>query len=121
MKEMRFIYYLKKVILITLINLVIVMAVCLLGHNLSIQSVSSGMLYMGIAMFFFFVFALTGAGSLSKGDARSHYIRSSSGEDFNKMAGEFSKRSNPKTNKLIVLLGSSILCGLIWLFISKFI
>jgi hypothetical protein len=115
MRVVVFISYLKKISLVVLINLVLVMVLGLVRNNLSIQGVAKGMLYMGIVMFFFFVFALTGAGSLSKGDAKSHYIRSSSGEDFNKMAGEYSKRSNTKTNNLLVLLGSAALCGLIWL------
>ena len=38
------------------------MALGLVRNNLSIQSVGKGMLYMGIVMFFFFVFALKGAG-----------------------------------------------------------
>jgi hypothetical protein len=121
MRIMALISYFKKMSLVVLINLAIVIALGLVRNNLSIQSVGKGMLYMGIVMFFFFAFALTGAGSLSKGDAKSHYIRSSSGENFNKMAGEYSKRSNTKINNLFVLLGSAALCGLIWLFISKFI
>ena len=45
-----------------MINIVLVMALGLVRNNLSIQSVGKGMLYMGIVMFFFFVFALKGAG-----------------------------------------------------------
>jgi hypothetical protein len=113
-----FIHYLKKITLITLIDLIIVIAFCLVRSNFHIESIGKGMLYMSIIMFFFFVFAITGAGSLSKGDGESYYIRSVSGEDFNKIAGEYSKRSNPKNEKLISLFGSSVLCSLIWLLTS---
>jgi hypothetical protein len=118
-RTMIFFSYLKKISLVVFIDILIVATIGLVRGNLSIQGVGKGMLYMGIVMMFFFVFALTGAGSLSKGDAKSHYIRSSSGEDFNKMAGEYSKRSNNKTNNIFVLLGSATVCVLIWLCISK--
>lgn len=116
---MIFISYIKKVSLVILINLTLVTVFGLIRNNLTVQGLGKGLLYMGIVMFFFFVFALTGAGSLSKGDARSQYIRSAGGGNFNKMAGEYSKRSNTKTSNLIVLLASAVLCGLIGGIISK--
>lgn len=115
---MIFINYFKKICLVTTVNLIIVAVLNLIRGNLSIKSIGNGMNYMGIIMFFFAVFAITGAGSLSKGDARSHYIRSASGGDFNKMAGEYSKRSNQKTNNVLVLFCTAALCYLIGILIS---
>jgi len=111
--------YIKKVAIITFVDFIIVVAFCFFKNTLTLSGLSKGMLYVGITMFFFGVFALTGAGSATRGDWKSQYVRSAGGKSFNDMSLEFMSPSNKEASNTIALFISSFMCAAIWLILTN--
>lgn len=112
--------YVRKIFIITAVDALVVAFICYRDGYFNMAGFGKGMMYMGLTMFFFGIFALTGAGSMTRGDFQQQYVRSAGGASFDKMSKEFMGPSNKKASSTIALFITSVVCVAIGYIIGLF-